>query len=55
MEAPLGKPEGVGHSEIGITLQYVNFAEHYKVEAVEKMEVYRAVKTQKAEVNSGML
>jgi GH24 family phage-related lysozyme (muramidase) len=51
MGAPLGKPEGVWHSGIGITMQYVKIAEHYKVEAVEKMEKYRAAKMQKAEAN----
>ncbi|HWN74814.1 MAG TPA: hypothetical protein VNO13_03670 [Candidatus Udaeobacter sp.] len=51
----MGRPEGVGHSEIAITLQNVKITEHYKVEAVEKMEKYRAVKMQKAEANLGML
>jgi hypothetical protein len=33
----------------------VKIAEHYKVEAVEKTEKYRAVKMHKAEANLGML
>lgn len=45
----------LGHSEIGMTMRYVKIAEHYKVEAVEKMEKYRAVKMQEAEANLGML
>ena len=38
------------HSEIGMTMRYVKIAEHYKVEAVEKLEKYRAVKMQEAVV-----
>jgi site-specific recombinase XerD len=45
----------LGHSEIGMTMRYVKIAEHYKVEAVEKMEKYRAVKMQEAVANLGML
>ena len=33
----------------------VKIAEHYKVEAVEKLEKYRAVKMQEAEASLGML
>jgi integrase/recombinase XerD len=44
-----------GHSEIGMTMRYVKIAEHYKVEAVEKLEKYRAVKMQEAEASLGML
>ena len=35
--------------EIGITMRYVKIAEHYKVEAVEKLERYRAVQMQEVE------
>ena len=42
--------EILGHSEIGMTMRYVKIAEHYKVEAVVKLEKYRAVKMQKAVV-----
>lgn len=45
----------LGHSEIGMTTRYVKIAERYKVEAVEKMEKYRAVKMQESEANLGML
>jgi hypothetical protein len=34
--------------EIGITMRYVKIAEHYKVEAVVKLERYRAVQMQEA-------
>ena len=40
----------LGHSEIGMTMRYVKIAEHYKVEAVVKLEKYRAVKMQEAVV-----
>jgi hypothetical protein len=30
----------LGHSEIGMTMRYVKIAEHYKVEAVVKLEKY---------------
>jgi len=39
-----------GHSEIGMTMRHVKIAEHYKVEAVEKLEKYRAMKMQEAVV-----
>jgi integrase len=38
----------LGHSEIGMTMRYVKIAEHYKVEAVVKLERYRAVQMQEA-------
>ena len=34
--------EILAHSEIGTTMLYVKIAEHYKVEAVVKLEQYRA-------------
>jgi hypothetical protein len=40
----------LGHSEIGMTMRYVKIAEHYKVEAVVKLEKYRAVKMRGAAV-----
>jgi integrase len=40
----------LGHSEIGMTMRYVKIAEHYKVEAVVRLEKYRAVKMQEAVV-----
>src|SRR5580700_3985329 len=40
----------LGHSEIGMTMRYVKIAEHYKVEAVAKLERYRAVQMQEAVV-----
>jgi site-specific recombinase XerD len=40
----------LGHSEIGMTMRYVKIAEHYKVEAVVKLEQYRVVKMQEAVV-----
>jgi hypothetical protein len=45
----------LGHSETGMTMRYVKIAEHYEVEAVEKMQKYRAVKMQEAEAQLGML
>jgi integrase len=45
----------LGHSEIGMTMRYVKIAEHYKVEAVAKLENYRAVKMQEAEEKMGMV
>ena len=45
----------LGHSEIAMTMRYVKIAEHYKVEAVEKLEKYRAVKIQEVEEKLGML
>jgi hypothetical protein len=38
-----------------MTMRYVKIVEHYKVEAVEKMEKYRTVKMQEAVANLGML
>jgi len=38
----------LGHSEIGMRMCYVKIAEHYKVEAVMKLEQYRALKMQEA-------
>ena len=43
------------HSEIGMTMRYVKIAEHYKVEAVMKLEKYHAVKMQEAEEKMGMV
>ncbi len=43
------------HSEIGMTMRYVKIAEHYNVEAVVKLEKYRAVKMQEAEEKIGMV
>jgi len=40
----------LGHSEIGMTMRYVKIAEHYKVEAVVRLEKYRSVKMQEAVV-----
>ena len=40
----------LGHSEIGMTMRYVKIAEHYKVEAVVRLEKYRAVQMQEAVV-----
>jgi len=40
----------LGHSEIGMTMHHVKIAEHYKVEAVVKLERYRAVQMQEAVV-----
>jgi integrase len=45
----------LGHSEIGMTMRYVKIAEHYEVEAVVKLEKYRAVKMQEVEEKMGML
>jgi len=45
----------LGHSEIGMTMRYVKIAEHYKVEAVQKLEKYRAVKIQEVEEKHGMV
>ena len=45
----------LGHSEIEMTMRYVKIAEHYKVEAVEKMEKYRAVQMHEAEMRLGMI
>jgi integrase len=45
----------LGHSEIGMTMRYVKIAEHYKVEAVEKLEKYRAVQMQEVEKGMGMI
>lgn len=45
----------LGHSEIGMTMRYVKIAEHYKVEAVERLEKYRAVQMQEAEKRLGMI
>ena len=43
----------LGHSEIGMTMRYVKIAEHYKVEAVERLEKYRAVQMLEAEKRLG--
>ena len=45
----------LGHSEIGMAMRYVKIAEHYKVEAVEKLEKYRAVQMQDVEKRMGMI
>ena len=45
----------LGHSEIGMTMRYVKIAEHYKVEAVEKLEKYRAVQMQEVEKRMGLI
>jgi len=45
----------LGHSEIGMTMRYVKIAEHYKVEAVAKLEKYRALKMQEVEEKLGMI
>jgi len=45
----------LGHSEIGMTMRYVEIAEHYKVEAVERLEKYRAVQMQEVEKRLGMI
>jgi integrase len=45
----------LGHSEIGMTMRYVKIAEHYKVEAVVKLENYRALKMQEVEEKLGMI
>jgi integrase/recombinase XerD len=45
----------LGHSEIGMTMRYVKIAEHYKVEAVEQLEKYRAVQMQEVEKRLGMI
>jgi integrase len=45
----------LGHSEIGMTMRYVKIGEHYKVEAVLKLEKYRAVKMQELEEKMGMV
>jgi integrase len=45
----------LGHSEIGMTMRYVKIAEHYKVEAVERLEKYRAVQMQEVEKRLGMI
>jgi integrase len=45
----------LGHSDVQMTMQYVKIAEHYKVEAVEKLEKYRALKMQEIETTLGML
>src|ERR1700739_2865569 len=34
----------LGHSEIGMTMRYVKIAEHYKVEAVERLEMQEVEK-----------
>ena len=39
----------LGHSEIGMTMRYVKIAEHYKVEAVERLEKYCAMQMQEVE------
>jgi len=44
----------LGHSEIGMTMRYVKIAEHYKVEAVERLEKYRAEKMQEVEKRMGL-
>lgn len=43
----------LGHSEIGMTMRYVKIAEHYKVEAVERLEKYRAMQMQEVEKRLG--
>lgn len=43
----------LGHSEIAMTMRYVKIAEHYKVEAVEQLEKYRAVQMQEEEKRLG--
>lgn len=43
----------LGHSEIGMTMRYVKIAEHYRVEAVERLENYRAVQMQEVEKRLG--
>jgi integrase len=45
----------LGHSEIGMTMRYVKIAQHYKVEAVEKLEKYRAVQMQEVEKRMGLI
>ena len=45
----------LGHSEIGMTMRYVKIAEHYKVEAVDRLEKYRAVQMQEVEKRLGMV
>ncbi|MGB7843991.1 MAG: tyrosine-type recombinase/integrase [Candidatus Acidiferrum sp.] len=45
----------LGHSEIGMTMRYVKIAEHYKVEAVERLGKYRAVQMQEVEKRLGMI
>ncbi len=45
----------LGYSEIGMAMRYVKIAEHCKVEAVVKLEKYRAVKMQEAEEKMGMV
>ena len=45
----------LGHSEIGMTMRYVKIAEHYKVEAVERLEKYRAVQMQEVEKRMGLV
>jgi hypothetical protein len=57
---PRRVPAVARHSREGFVHWYCDprrnwVAEHYKVEAVEKMEKYRAVKMQAAEANLGML
>jgi len=36
-----------------MTMRYVKIAEHYKIEAVEKLEKYRAEKMQEVEKRMG--
>jgi integrase/recombinase XerD len=45
----------LGHSEVQMTMRYVKVAEHYKVEAVEKLEKYCAAQIQEIETKPGML
>ena len=45
----------LGHSEIGMTMRYVKIAEHYKVEAVERLEKYRAMQMQEVEKRMGLI
>jgi site-specific recombinase XerD len=45
----------LGHSDVQMTMRYVKIAEHYKVEAVEKLEKYRALRMQEIETHPGML
>jgi integrase len=45
----------LGHSEIEMTMRYVKIAEHYKVEAVERLEKDRAVQMQEVEKRLGMI
>jgi site-specific recombinase XerD len=45
----------LGHSEIGMTMRYVKIAEHYKVEAVERLEKYHVMQMQEVEKRMGLI